>query len=484
MNPPPAEGLASRLFMTPALRTQPDRRLVRLVRDGYDTAFEEIVRRYGKPLGRYASAIVGSRSDDVLQDSLSKALLALRRDRDAEIELRPWLYRIVRNTALNDLRDRPAQAEELLESMQAGARSAAEEVERREELSELLGRLRALPDAQRAAIVMRELEGLGHDEIAAALGISGGAARQAIHRARTALRDGIGMLIPSPMLRSLVDHGTEAGAATGAGGAVAAAGGSAGAGAVMKVGVVTAVLAGSVGTGMALKEDTGREGQLEVARAASAPQANQDTTTGSEAGETGQDGAAGADHSATGSDNGPSGSSGEGHGGSRQAATGAAQEASGNGSGRGERGSGFEGGPTGVHDGQGGPGPGGRGDGQQPPPMFEGSHSGPGGGSYRRRLSGGPPGGGGGSYPSGGGSYPSGGGGSYSGGSGSGDTYGGGGSNSGPGGGGDGGYMPPPPPPPDGSTSGDADRYYDSSGSGSGSGGEYDTRDGDSSGPG
>jgi hypothetical protein len=42
MNPPPAEGLASRLFQGPALRTQPDRRLVTLVRDGYETAFEEI----------------------------------------------------------------------------------------------------------------------------------------------------------------------------------------------------------------------------------------------------------------------------------------------------------------------------------------------------------------------------------------------------------------------------------------------------------
>ena len=80
MNPPPAEGFASRLFLGPALRTQPDRRLVTLVRDGYETAFEEIVRRYGKALTRYAAAIVGGRSEDVTQDAFSKALLALRRD--------------------------------------------------------------------------------------------------------------------------------------------------------------------------------------------------------------------------------------------------------------------------------------------------------------------------------------------------------------------------------------------------------------------
>src|SRR3954468_21189554 len=116
--PPPAEGLASRLFLGPALRTQPDRRLVTLVRDGYDLAFEEIVRRYGKPLGRYAAAIVGGRSEDVTQDAFSKALLAMRRNPEQEIELRPWLYRIVRNTALNDLRDRPPDAAELADALE------------------------------------------------------------------------------------------------------------------------------------------------------------------------------------------------------------------------------------------------------------------------------------------------------------------------------------------------------------------------------
>lgn len=103
--PPPAEGFA-RFVVGPALRTQPDRRLVTLVREGYENAFEEIVRRYGKALTRYAAAIVGGHAEDVTQDAFSKALLALRRD-SAEIELRPWLFRIVRNTALNDLRDNP-----------------------------------------------------------------------------------------------------------------------------------------------------------------------------------------------------------------------------------------------------------------------------------------------------------------------------------------------------------------------------------------
>lgn len=236
--PPPAEGFVGRIVLGPALRAQPDRRLVTLVREGYETAFEEIVRRYGKQLGRFAAAIVGGRAEDVTQDAFSKALLALRRD-DAAIELRPWLYRIVRNTALNELRDRPPTAEALAEAI-AGGRNPAEELEQRKQLADLMKRLRALPESQRAAIVMRELEGLSHEEIGAALGLSRGAARQAIHRARAALREGAGLLLPLPLLRFLVDHGTEVAAA--------------GAGTLLKASVVTAVLAGSVGTGVALRE--------------------------------------------------------------------------------------------------------------------------------------------------------------------------------------------------------------------------------------
>jgi RNA polymerase sigma factor (sigma-70 family) len=301
--PPPvassAENLASRLFLGPALRTQPDRRLVTLVREGYEAAFEEIVRRYRKPLDRFAAAIVGGRSEDVTQDAFSKALLALRGS-EAEIELRPWLYRIVRNTALNDLRDSPPATTELGEALAAG-RSVAEEAERREEMTDLMERLRALPEPQRAAIVMRELEGLSHEEIAAALGISGGAARQAIFRARQALRDGFGLLLPLPLLRLLIDHGAEA---AGAGGAVAGAGAGAAAGAAgaaggtgaalggvgvggaLKVGVATALIAGSVGAGVAVEQrsdnGTERPAAAEIARGDSgAPNGSQIVASGS-----------------------------------------------------------------------------------------------------------------------------------------------------------------------------------------------------------
>ncbi len=270
MTPPPAEQLAARIFMGPALRAQPDRRLVDLVRDGYDAAFEEIVRRYRRPLDRFAAAIVGGRSEDVTQDAFSKALLALRGS-EAEIELRPWLYRIVRNTALNDLRDRAPASEELPEEGLPGSRSTAAEVEAREELTDLMQRLRALPEPQRAAIVMRELEGLSHEEIAAALGVTGGAARQAIFRARAALRDGLGLLVPMPLLRMLAEHGDDfartgtiaAGASSAGGAALGGLGGGA-----LKAGMATVLIAGAVGAGVAVEHHRGEGAGPQAAEAA------------------------------------------------------------------------------------------------------------------------------------------------------------------------------------------------------------------------
>ena len=244
------------------LRTQPDRRLVRLVREGYESAFEEIVRRYRRPLDRFAASIVGGHSEDVTQDSFRKALEALRRD-EGEIELRPWLYRIVRNTALNDLRDRPPAAAELAEDLLAGGRSAAVEAEQRAEVAALTAKLRALPENQRAALVMRELEGMGHEQIAAALGISGGAARQAIARARTALRGGLGALVPLPLLRALAGSGdaaSEVASGVGAAGAGSVGIGGAtlfGGGAALKVGLATVVVAGGIGAGVAIDHHRG-----------------------------------------------------------------------------------------------------------------------------------------------------------------------------------------------------------------------------------
>jgi RNA polymerase sigma factor (sigma-70 family) len=238
--------LTTRFLGGRTLRFQPDGRLVSLVRDGYESAFEEIFRRYGAALRGYAASIVtAQRADDVTQEAFTKAFLALRGS-DKEIQLRPWLYRIVRNTALTNIRDEPRPALELDQARAAGM-SPEELAEQREEIARLLAGLRELPEPQRAAIVMRELEGLSHEHIAASLGLSGGAVRQSIYRARRALRDAAGMLVPMPLLRQLLEEGFTQGASA------AAAGG--GAGIAVKTGVAALLAAGTLTTGAVINHE-------------------------------------------------------------------------------------------------------------------------------------------------------------------------------------------------------------------------------------
>lgn len=211
-------------LLGPALRTQPDRRLVELARDGSEPAQEEIVRRYRAALVRYSGSIVGAAAaEDVVQEALAKATRALGRV-DGELRLRPWLYAIVRNTALNHLRDAGPATEQLDEGYD-GVEQPPQALERRERVRSLVGGLRRLPQQQREALVKRELEGRSHEEIGAQLGVSSGAARQLIFRARESLRVGFGSLLPMPLLRWLAEGGGDgpAGVAASAGGGALAA---------------------------------------------------------------------------------------------------------------------------------------------------------------------------------------------------------------------------------------------------------------------
>jgi RNA polymerase sigma factor (sigma-70 family) len=241
-----------------ALRAQPDRRLVRLAREGHDAAMEEIVRRYRPALVGYAARIVPAhRAEDVVQESLSRAMIALVED-EREINLKPWLYAIVRNRALNDLRDE--RSHEPMPDDFDGVRQPQEVAERREEVASLVAAMGALPDGQRDAIVQRELEGRSHEEIAARLGSTPGAVRGLIFRARLTLRDAIGALVPLPLVRWLLGEASSVEAAAGAGGAaaaggIAAAGAAGGGGVAAKSGVALVVATLALGSGAALRDD-------------------------------------------------------------------------------------------------------------------------------------------------------------------------------------------------------------------------------------
>ncbi len=196
--------------MTPILRAQSDERLVELVRAGSDRAFETIVVRYRRALLRYCSNIVpGDRAEDAVQQTFLRAYDALRAS-DGEMQLRPWLYRIAHNQSLNALRDRSLGHEELDESID-GVRRPDQALEGKERLRDVLGAVSALPVRQRDAIVLRELEGRSYDEIASEMGVTGGAVRQLLNRARGTLRAGVTAVTPFALLTRMpaASEGTE-----------------------------------------------------------------------------------------------------------------------------------------------------------------------------------------------------------------------------------------------------------------------------------
>jgi len=166
-----------------------DERLARLVASGSERAFTAIYERYRQPLYRYCRSIVRHDADaqDALQSTLASAFVALQRgQRDAP--LRPWLFRIAHNEAISLIRRRRKQ-DEIGDCPGQSACSAEESAEVRERLALLIADLHQLPDRQRGALVMRELNGLSHEEIALALQTSVGAAKQAIFEARHTLME-------------------------------------------------------------------------------------------------------------------------------------------------------------------------------------------------------------------------------------------------------------------------------------------------------
>ncbi|MDX6671822.1 MAG: hypothetical protein QOI91_2185 [Solirubrobacteraceae bacterium] len=191
----------ARLAGSSVMRCQTDERLVDLVRAGNDRAFEAIVDRYRRPLLRYCARLLPpARAEDAVQQAFLNAFAGLRRG-DDRIELRPWLYRIAHNASLNALREN-GWTHERIEA--AGGRpsgeSAHEAAERRASLRTVLAAVQELPERQRDAMILRELEGRTYEQIATELDASGGAVRQLLNRARHTLRAGATALTPAGVL--------------------------------------------------------------------------------------------------------------------------------------------------------------------------------------------------------------------------------------------------------------------------------------------
>ncbi|MEA2482754.1 MAG: hypothetical protein QOC55_701, partial [Thermoleophilaceae bacterium] len=189
----------ARLAGAAVLACQSDERLVELVRDGHERAFDAIVDRYRKALVNFCQRILPeSRTEDAVQQAFLNAHTALAGS-DEPVQLKPWLFTITRNAALNMLRQNGWNYDEIPLDFD-GVRRPDQVVEQRIELQQTVAAVKGLPDRQRSALVMRELEGRSYEEIALALGTGDGAVRQLLNRARGSLRSVASLLIPPPVV--------------------------------------------------------------------------------------------------------------------------------------------------------------------------------------------------------------------------------------------------------------------------------------------
>ena len=176
-----------------------DAELVAAVRDGDDSAFEELYRRYQPRIARFVCSMLhdAARCEDVAQEAFLSALRRMR-ETDAEINFKPWIYQIARNAAIDSYR-RNSHAVEVSMDADDGLRASDRTrlvgldgspdaaLITKERLDHLQGAFDELSDVHTRVLVMRELEGMSYREIGQRLDLTRPAVESALFRARRRL---------------------------------------------------------------------------------------------------------------------------------------------------------------------------------------------------------------------------------------------------------------------------------------------------------
>jgi RNA polymerase sigma factor (sigma-70 family) len=225
------------------LDAEPDEQLLSLVQSGHQAAFAAIVRRYeGELQGQARRLTSDGRGEDAVQQAFLNAFTALQRGGEVR-HLRGWLHQILRH----EITRSRVPVDVPLEAAAAYGEPLEDTVQRRATAHATLAQLSALPDRQRDALLGTAVLGFPRAHVARTMGLSEGAVRQLVHRARLRLRQAASALIPFPLVklfgaaRSGVDAAPDA--ALGAGSAASG-------GLVIKVGALLA--SGVVATGIAV----------------------------------------------------------------------------------------------------------------------------------------------------------------------------------------------------------------------------------------
>ena len=178
-----------------------DRALLARLRRGDERAFDEMTRRYAGRMLAVARRMLHGEEDarDAVQEAFVSAFKSLDRFQ-GHARISTWLHRIVVNAALMRLRTRRRKPEQAIEDLlprfdEDGHWASAvpmalpdDELERRETREIVRRCIDRLPESYRAIILARDVEELDGDETAATLGLSLGAVKSRLHRARQALR--------------------------------------------------------------------------------------------------------------------------------------------------------------------------------------------------------------------------------------------------------------------------------------------------------
>jgi RNA polymerase sigma factor (sigma-70 family) len=174
----------------PLLRLRSDEQLVALFRAGSDDAFGVLHDRYRQRLFAYVRQMLSGHSrqdaEDVLQDVFVRAFGALRDDSRA-INVRAWLYRVAHNRCIDHLRRPHPPAAEIFEMSRKPLLDPVDEAQRRDDLKRLVADVGRLPEQQRSALLMREIDGLSYADLAGALDVTVPAIKSLLVRARVGL---------------------------------------------------------------------------------------------------------------------------------------------------------------------------------------------------------------------------------------------------------------------------------------------------------
>lgn len=186
----------------PAVTESPDECLAVAVHRAEPGALERLIDRFEAPLYGYAYGILQNTFDaqEVVQDAIIRAHRALTRQYDeqrcADLALRPWLFKTVRNLCLNKRRSKTRALEQPLESFDDGrigpfVREHGSELERQQDAEMLRTAMAALPVEARELIVLRFMEEMSYADIAKTVGATEAALRGKVFRSLKLLRDAL-----------------------------------------------------------------------------------------------------------------------------------------------------------------------------------------------------------------------------------------------------------------------------------------------------